>query len=78
MKLSGKTLPSFCALWLLGMVVGGLAWELAERVLTRLGFPLDLSVGPVGFDLSVIALQVKANPGTFIGLLAAALLSRRL
>ncbi len=60
------------------MLVGGLAWEVLERVAQRFGLDMDLSVGPVGFDLSVVALSVMVNPGTFLGLVAAILLFRAL
>lgn len=76
MKLTTKTLPSLVLLCVLGMLVGGLAWEVLERVALRLGLELELSVGPVGFDLAVLAVSVTVNPGTFLGLAAAALLFR--
>lgn len=78
MKLTAKTLPSLVLLCVLGMLVGGLAWEVLERVALRFGLEMDLSVGPVGFDLSVVALSVTVNPGTFLGLVAAVLLLRAL
>jgi len=78
MKLTAKTLSSFLLLCALCMLVGGLAWEVLERVVLRLGLELDLSFGPVGFDLGVIALHVTVNPGTFLGLAAAILLARAL
>jgi hypothetical protein len=76
MKLSGKNAPTLAALALLGAVVGGLAWEVVERVSARLGLALDLSVGPVGFDLHVISLHFLVNPGTFVGLLGGVFLFR--
>jgi hypothetical protein len=78
MKLSARTLSSMLLLCLVGMVVGTLAWEVVERILGRVGVALDLSIGPVGFDLAVVAVQLRANPGSFIGLAAAALLARSL
>lgn len=78
MKLTAKTLSSILLLCALGMLVGGLAWEVLERVVLRLGMAIDLSVGPVGFDLGVVALHVTVNPGTFLGLLAAILIARTL
>ena len=76
MKMNARTLSSLALLCVLGMLVGGLAWEVLERVALRFGLEVDLSVGPVGFDLSVVALSVTVNPGTFIGLVAAVLLFR--
>ncbi|MCX7031796.1 MAG: hypothetical protein NTU62_16975 [Spirochaetes bacterium] len=78
MKLNAKTLSSLALLCMLGMLVGGLAWEVLERVALRSGLDVDLSIGPVGFDLSVVALSVTVNPGTFLGLVAAVLLFRAL
>jgi len=71
MKLNAKTLSSLLLLCFLGMLVGGLAWAVVERVALRLGLEMDFSVGPVGFDLLVIAVHVTVNPGTFLGLLGA-------
>jgi hypothetical protein len=78
MKLTVKTLSSLALLCVLGMLVGGLAWEVLERVALRFGLDVDLSIGPVGFDLSVVAVRLTVNPGTFLGLVAAALLFRAL
>ncbi len=69
MKLTGRnrwTLLSFLGV---GLLVGGLAWELLERVLATLGYDLHLGVGPVGFDLSVLAVSLVVNPGTLLGAL---------
>lgn len=70
MKLTAKTMSLFLLLSFLGALVGSLAWEVVERVVAHCGGSLDLSVGPIGFDLSVLAVQLKANPGTLAGLLA--------
>ena len=78
MKLSAKTASKLALLVFLGAVIGGLAWEIVERIAVRLGWELNLSVGPVGFDLSVIAFHVKANPGMILGLLGGAILFRML
>ena len=74
MKLTTKNLPTLIGLGVLGAVVGGLAWELLERILLGFGVILSLSVGPVGFDLHVISASFLVNPGTFAGLLAGLLL----
>jgi len=76
MKLSAKTTASMILICLLGAIIGGLAWEVVERIAVRLGFPLDLSVGPIGFDLRVISLHFLVNPGTFLGLLGGIILFR--
>ena len=76
MKIGAKTLSSLLLLCALGMVAGGLAWAVLERVAGQLGLALDLSVGPVGFDLGVLAFSITVNPGTFLGLVAGVLLFR--
>lgn len=78
MKLTAKNLPILTRLLVLCLLVGTLAWEVLERVLELAGANLDLSVGPVGFDIEVLVLFVMANPGTLVGLLAAIMLFRKL
>jgi hypothetical protein len=78
MKLSGKNVTTLIAIALLGAVVGGLGWEVVERICARLGLVLALSVGPIGFDLSVVSLRFLVNPGTFVGLAGGVLLFRAL
>ena len=78
MKLNSKNLPVLIRLVLLCTVIFTLAWELVERLLALAGVTLDLSVGPVGFDIQVIALSVQANPGTLLGIIPAVILFRRL
>lgn len=77
MKLTAKNLPVLLRVLLLCLVIGTLAWELVERLLELAGVTLDLSVGPVGFDIEVIALSVMANPGTLIAIVPAILLFRK-
>ena len=78
MKLNGKNLPTLTRLMLLCVVVATLAWELLERLLALGGVALDLSLGPIGFDLQVIALSLRVNPGTLLGIVPAIILFRRL
>ena len=78
MKLTAKNLPAFLRVLVLCLVIGTLAWELVERLLELAGVSLDLSVGPVGFDIEVVALSVMANPGTLIAIVPAVLLFRRI
>jgi hypothetical protein len=74
MKLTSKTASTLLTLAFLGTVVGGLAWEVVERICFRFGLSLDMSVGPIGFDLSVVALHFLVNPGTVLGLLGGIIL----
>lgn len=67
MKLTKKNSGVFVLLFLLGLVIGSLAWELLERLLSLLGTQLDLAVGPVGLDLDVLAIYLKLNPGSLVG-----------
>ena len=67
MKLIKKNAGLFVLLFTLGLVTGTFAWEILERILTIAGAPLDLGVGPFGFDLDVIAIYHKVNPGSLLG-----------
>ncbi len=68
MKLNNRNLSTFLLLLFLGMLVGTLAWEVLERVLGAVGLAFSLQAGPVGFDAGVIAVSIRANPGTFLGI----------
>jgi predicted membrane-bound spermidine synthase len=74
MKLSVKTASTLLTLAFLGAIVGGLAWEVVERICLRFGLVLGVSVGPIGFDLSVVSLHFLVNPGTIAGLLGGVVL----
>jgi len=78
MKLAAKNVGVFLRLLALTAVIGTLVWELIERVLGLLEVTLDLSVGPIGFDIEVVSLYMMANPGTLLGVPVAILLFRRL
>ena len=77
MKLSGKNLPVLFRLLLICVVVGTLAWEVIERLVALAGVALDLSVGPVGFDIEVLSIYIAVNPGTLLGIIPAIILFRR-
>ena len=77
MKLNSKNLPVLFRLLILCIVVGSLAWELLERLLELGGVGMDLSLGPVGFDIDVVSLYLKVNPGTLLGVIPAVFLFRR-
>ncbi len=74
MKLTGRNRSTFLMLMAVGLLTGALAWELLERILSHLGYDLHLGVGPVGFDLSVLAVSLVVNPGTLVGLLGGVVL----
>ncbi len=76
MKLTRKNSKYLSILVFLGFVIGGLAWEVLERILIRSGVNIDFTVGPIGFDLDIIAFHIKVNPGTFLGVLGSIFLFR--
>jgi hypothetical protein len=78
MKLTAKNLPVFLRILVLCLIVGTLAWELVERILLLMGIGVDLTVGPVGFDIEVIVFSIMANPGTLLGIVPAIALFRRM
>ena len=80
MTLNKKNLPALVLFVLLGLLVGSLAWEVLERIVRVLGLELSLTVEePIRlFDLYVLAVSLRANPGTVLGALAGVLLFRRL
>lgn len=76
MKLTSRNRSTFVLFMLLGLLIGSLAWEVFERILSRFGVGLSLGVGPVGFDISVLVLSLVINPGSLLGALGGALLFR--
>ena len=68
MKLSKNTIGSFLVFVFLGMIIGSISWELVERLFTLLHIDLSLSIDRIGFDLNVVALYIKPNPGTVLGI----------
>ncbi len=76
MKLSSRNRSIFWLVIIFGALGGSLAWEIFERICYYLGMELSLGVGPIGFDLSVLAVYLTLNPGSFLGVLAGILLFR--
>ncbi len=76
MKLKPATIAGvtlFC------VVVGTLTWEVLERVAAyAFGEGPELTVGPYGFDIGVLAVWVRLNPGSILAIPGAILLLRRL
>ncbi|MFW5842675.1 MAG: hypothetical protein ACOCW6_02010 [Spirochaetota bacterium] len=64
MKLSTRNRSIFSQLLILGTVVGTLFWELLMRLF---GLESPLTLGPIGFDLSVLAVWLSVNPGSILG-----------
>lgn len=78
MKLNSKNLPTLLRLVLIFMVILTLVWEIAERLLGLGGVEVELSVGPIGFDIEAIALWIEVNPGTLLGIIPGIVVFRRL
>ncbi len=78
MKLTKKNRPTLVLIVFLGLLIGTLTWELLEQIIAFSGTALDLSIGPVGFDLEVIAVWIEINPGSFLGCVGGVLLFTRL
>ena len=78
MKITNKNLDKFIGFLLLFCVMGTLAWELLQTVMGLAGFSIDLSAGPVGFDIEVLSLYLKFNPGTLFGTAGGYLLFKKL
>jgi len=76
MKLNSRNRSTLLTFLSLGFLVGTLGWEVLERIVQRMGVELALGIGPVGFDLSVLSVFIKINPGTFIGILGGIFLFR--
>jgi hypothetical protein len=77
MKLLKRNLGPFFAILLGSITAGTLGWELLARVLSYADIALSLSVGPVGFDVEVLSVYMKVNPGSFLGVLGGIALFRR-
>ncbi len=67
MKITQKYLKYLYLFIILGIITGSLCWEILERLLAAAGLNLNLSTGPVGFDISVLSVYLKVNPGSFLG-----------
>ena len=78
MKLTSKTIGPFVLFLLMGLFIGSVAWEIIERLLAVAGLSLSLSIGPIGFDLRVIAVWLRINPGSLLGAAGGILLFRGL
>jgi hypothetical protein len=75
MDLKKKNFPVLFGFLCLGMVIGSLGWEIIERLLASMGSSLSFTMKePVGFNLYVIAVYVRANLGTILGAISGILL----
>ncbi len=67
MKLTAKTRPWLSRMIFIGMIGGTLVWSIVEILFHNVGIPLNLTIGPIGFDLYVISFWLRINPGTLLG-----------
>ncbi|MDC7225624.1 MAG: hypothetical protein PQJ61_02540 [Spirochaetales bacterium] len=77
MKVTNKNLGKFIGFMIMLCVAGTLAWELFELILNTVGIGLNLSAGPVGFDIDILSVYMSINPGSLAGLAAGWFLFRR-
>jgi hypothetical protein len=78
MVINKKNGPALFLLLAGGFFAGLFAWELLER-LVRLSVPeFTLSTVPLILNLDVLAIAIKLNPGTVIGMAAGGLLFKTL
>ncbi|MCK4540885.1 MAG: hypothetical protein KAU17_01495 [Spirochaetales bacterium] len=78
MKVSSRTMKHFILMIVIGGVIGTLGWEIFERLLQLLGWNMNLTAGPIGFDIAVLAVYLRANPGTLLGSAAGHLLFKKI
>ena len=71
MKLNRRNVSTFVMILVLSVVIGTFTWEIIERLIALAGLPLDLRVGPLGFETGVLSLRMMVNPGTVIAVPAA-------
>ena len=78
MVLNKKNVPFFLLLFVLGMIIGSLGWEVIERLLAMLDISLSLTTKEsiTLFDLYILSISVRANAGTVIGSLAGTIVFR--
>jgi hypothetical protein len=63
-----KTLGPFLLFLLLGLVIGSVAWGIRRTSRQRRGtLPLFYPSAPTVFDLRVLAVWVRLNPGSLLG-----------
>ena len=68
MKLTRKNTKSLITIIVLSMIAGALTWALLAKFLHTFDVDITLSTGRIGFDIHVIALYLRVNPGTVLGI----------
>ncbi len=72
MKFIKKNLGSFFIILLSCILAGSLFWEILEKLLQNIGISWSLTTEyPIQlFDVYVLSISIRANPGSFIGAIA--------
>lgn len=79
MKITKKGIPGCLLLIFLTVFTGTIFWTILELILAAVtGNSISLTTPPLGFDLGVVALYFRFNPGSLFGLIAGILLYRKL
>jgi hypothetical protein len=69
MVFNKKNLKTYALFLVFGLLIGSLLWEVLERVLHQVGIGLTLTPEKAlqVFDIYVLSMSVRANPGSLIG-----------
>ena len=80
MKLNSRNLSRLLLLLIIGILLGSLGWEVLERIIRLGGLEFSPTTqNPITlFDLYVLSLSFRANPGTLLGALGAILVFKRI
>ena len=74
MKVTKKNLPTLVLFIILGILIGSFTWEILERIVVLITGNPDFSLSiknPVQlFDIYVLAVSFRANPGSILGFIA--------
>jgi len=82
MKIVKKNIPTIVVFSIIGILVGSFTWEILERILflitKRSDFSLTIKESIQIFDIYVLSLSFRANPGTLLGFLGSILIIRKI
>ena len=72
MKFNKKNIPFLFLIMISCILIGSLFWEILERMLHYAGLNISFTMKePIKlFDIYVIALSFRANPGSIIGFIS--------
>lgn len=78
MKLLKKNIGPLLFILAIMLIIGTVTWEILVRLLSYGDIHIDVHVGPIGFDISVISFYIHINPGSLLGIAGGFFLFRRL